>query len=298
MTNLRLAARGEATTTYTATTATTSDWTTVLSKPGAPTATLTGNVSIDTGTVGSGAAESLEWTITSAASAATAIRAVDLGFGFVGLSVVGAEHYTTHQSKSWCPPGTGCQEWEGGSATCIVGERCTADTLASSHRMMAQLGQVHVAPGQRGVGARWSPPDPVPAAFAELTKPGRSAFTGGSAPGSQAGVGAGYSGWSSQPALPFQSFAQYHEGGTLAGFASGSARINTQLRCGSVLPVTLKWGLFGDISADGGVNVDDAVLYTRTQYNGVDIIFGFDIILAPGSPFRVHHRCSSRAPGT
>ena len=39
-----------------------------------------------------------------------------------------------------------------------------------------------------------------------------------------------------------------------------------QLRCGRVLPVTLKFGVFGDLTGDGNVGQDDAVVWTREQW--------------------------------
>ena len=48
-----------------------------------------------------------------------------------GLPSSGDQHYTTHQTKTWCPPATGCQEWSGGGVSCALGERCDAASLAA-----------------------------------------------------------------------------------------------------------------------------------------------------------------------
>ena len=106
------AGHGEAHTAYANTTASSTSWTTTLTKTGAPTGTLTG--SAEAASSASINATELVWTLHSASWAgagagagAEVVRAVDLGFGFVGLPAVGDQHYTTSQSKNWCPPRTG-----------------------------------------------------------------------------------------------------------------------------------------------------------------------------------------------
>ena len=46
----------------------------------------------------------------------------------------------------------------------------------------------------------------------------------------------------------------------------GSARINTNLRCGDVLPVHLRFGFFSDITKDGRVDSQDSQVWTRSNY--------------------------------
>jgi hypothetical protein len=123
---------------------------------------------------------------------------------------------------------------------------------------------------------QWEPPQPLPFAYEALLKPGRSAFAGGvAATGSH-----GFAGWSSQPTLPFQSFGEYSEASDhLAGFSSGAARINANLRCGNVLPVTLRFGIFGDLSGDGTVDQDDTVIWTRNQYPLADSIYRHGLVV-------------------
>ena len=152
-----------------------------------------------------------------------------------------------------------CQEWHGGSASCEVGGAlCDSESLAA---------QVSPPPAESN---GWNPPLPLPWAYTQLLKPGRSAFTGGASSSGSAG----YAGWSSQPALPFQTFAE-EAGGALS---SGAARINTNLRCGSVLPVTLKFGVFSDLTGDGHVGQNDAVVYARNQYPLADWIYRVGLI--------------------
>ena len=110
---------------------------------------------------------------------------------------------------------------------------------------------------------------PLPWAAAALERPGRSAFAGGQT----AGASVGYSSWSTQIVLPFQSFAEYgdkKEPQVPTEFSSGSARINTNLRCGDVLPMTLKFGFFSDLTRDGAIDMNDAVVWTRQQYPRAD----------------------------
>ena len=151
------------------------------------------------------------------------VRAVDLGFGFVGLSTPSDQHYTTHQEKTWCPPRTGCQSWHGSSASCTVGgAACTAEHIASQHetphakqdkqqqqRQQQQQQQHHTnivtekkksggdgmssVPGH-SYRSGWQPPFPLPWAFKALQKAGRSSFAGGSSPSN----GVGYAVWSTQ----------------------------------------------------------------------------------------------------
>ena len=221
---------GEVTTVYSDTTGTATRWSTTLSKPGSGVSVLlAGSMRVAASAPPLTASSELVWTLTNATSKQMTVRAIDLGFGFLGLSEAAAQHYTTHQFKTWCPPATGCQEWHGGGASCTVGGRC--DTASAT--LSAQA------------ASPWHPPEPLPWAYTALLTTGRSAFTGG------AGKVVGYSAWSSQAALPFQSFGEYTTTAAIAdqqpqltGFSSGSARINTNLRCGDVLPVTLKFGVY------------------------------------------------------
>lgn len=114
---------------------------------------------LDSNATLSGNAAELVWVLDTAVTSAAGhvVRAIDLGFGFLvsslsphllvvyepiklqhafgndnnvgpfltdclwlqGLPSAGDQHYTTHQSKSWCPPSTGCQEWHGVSSHAI-----------------------------------------------------------------------------------------------------------------------------------------------------------------------------------
>eukprot|EP01043_Picozoa_sp_COSAG02_P055398 COSAG02_NODE_6414_length_3587_cov_2.185493_1_plen_951_part_00 len=262
------ATNGETKTIYSAVKTDSAFWSATLTKPGGATVNLAGAVSVAP-SIATKAVE-LEWTLTKAESQHVVVRAVDLGFGLVGLSHSGDTHFTTHQTKNWCPPGTGCQEWHGGLASCDNGGQCNAHSLA------AQLPPPLITNTVETHRAAWVPPHPLPFAYKALLKPGRSAFTGGAvASGSH-----GFAGWSSQPSLPFQSLCEYSDAAHhLSGFSSGAARINTNLRCGNVLPVTLRFGFFGDLSGDGTVNQNDAVIWTRSQYPLADSIYRHGLIV-------------------
>ena len=198
------AARGEAKTSYSATTAGSTSWSTALSKPGGVTVQLAGTISVATSASAAGASE-LEWTLVKAESPQMVVRAVDLGFGFVGLSSWSDKHFTTHQGKNWCPPRTGCQEWHGGMASCVNGVgQCDTASLAAQLPPPSAPSTGAAAEGDAADGRvpPWAPPQPLPWAYEALLKPGRSAFTGGVTATSSHG----FAGWSSQPSLPFQSF--------------------------------------------------------------------------------------------
>jgi hypothetical protein len=124
-----------------------------------------------------------------------------------------------------------------------------------------------------------------------LFKLGRGAF----AAGASATGTAGYAGWSSQPTLPFQAFATYKSGSSsrladegvlkpsgkvAVELSSGAARIHTNLRCGNVLPVTLKWGVFSDLTEDSKVDENDAVIWTREQHPKADWVYRSSLVLA------------------
>ena len=263
------AADGETETTYSASAVESAAWSTILTKTGGPTVNLRGTISVGTG--GSTSAWQLEWTLTTAESQEMVVRAVDLGFGFVGLSNPGDTHFTTHQTKNWCPPGTGCQEWHGGMASCVNDELCDMETIAT------QLPPITTDAAETHGQVSWAPPEPLPFAYQALLKPGRSAFTGGVT----AAATYGFAGWSSQPSLPFQSFGEYSDaaGHRLDGFSSGAARINANLRCGSVLPVTLRFGIFKDLSGDGKVDQNDAVIWARSQYPLADSVYRHGLVI-------------------
>lgn len=262
--------RGQTSTIYSDITAESTSWSTTLVEPGGLTVSLAGTVSVATN---AGASE-LEWTLMKAESQQMVVRAIDLGFGFVGLSTTGDKHFGTHQVKSWCPPGTGCQEWHGGIVSCAVDGRCDMGTMEAQLPSPPMLTSDLIETRER---VPWEPPQPLPFAYKELLKLGRSAFTGGvSATGSH-----GFAGWSSQPSLPFQSFGEYSKtvSNRLAGFSSGAARINANLRCGNVLPVTLRFGIFGDLSGDGTVDQEDTVVWLRAQYPLADSIYRHGLIV-------------------
>ena len=114
---------------------------------------------------GPGTEDALEWGLRSAqGSSAFAVRAVDLGFAFVGVHGIGDAYTYTSASKTWCPIGTGCQEWNirtvDGTVSRPSGARAGADT--TPHRTT------------RVLSASPYPPDPVPWAHAALVRPGRS----------------------------------------------------------------------------------------------------------------------------
>jgi hypothetical protein len=240
---------------------------------------LSGSVSIGSTNTLKGDAV-LIWTLVAAYCNQMVVRAVDLGFGFVGTSTTGDKHYLFEGKKNWCPLGfnatqhglpfpettyysNGCIPWHGSLRTMEAG-------VVAPHR------STHGATNAAGAHATRAPPRRAPTpkvtadmwAFSNLTRPGRSAFTGGHS------SSAGYAGWSTQIVLPFQSFGLHSssspDGVGALVVSSGSARINTHLRCGSVLPVTLKWGFYEDITGDDAVDVNDAVVWTRDQYPKAD----------------------------
>ena len=134
---------------------------------------------------------------------------------------------------------------------------CTVETLAHQ-----QVPRNNNSAGSGG----WQPPYTGPA-FEALLRPGRAAFAGGAS----ADGCAGYAAWSSQIALPFQAFSLGSAG--RAGLGAGAARISTKLRCGSQLPYTLRLGFFGDVTADGRVDEDDAVVWARGQSPLADSVY-------------------------
>eukprot|EP00947_MAST-08B_sp_MAST-8B-sp1_P003034 g3034.t1 len=91
-----------------------------------------------------------------------------------------------------------------------------------------------------------------------------------------AGVGM----FSSQLTLPYQAFQTAHK-----GVGIGAARINTHLRCGSVLPVTLRFGFFQDISGDGKVDDDDCRIFTRRQYPLADWLYRAGLVFKIGNDY-------------
>lgn len=224
---------------------------------------LVGNISLQATSAPVGATE-LVWTLLGASSMSDAIevRAVDLEFGFVGHT--NGTSFFTHQQKTWCEPGIGCEEWGGGPVQCGIGEDC-------SHQMRAAQ-VAHLLPPS-STGAPWKPPTPLPPAFLALLKPGRSAFIGAS-------TGAvGYAGYSSQPTLPFQAFGSARVGDQQHAYGAGVGRLNINLRCGNVLPVTFKIGLFGDVTEDGIVSMDDAVVYAREQFPLADSVYRAGLVM-------------------
>jgi hypothetical protein len=70
--------------------------------------------------------------------------------------------------------------------------------------------------------------------------------------------------WERNACLKFKKFDSRSE-----AEAWGKAK----LRCGRVLPVTLKFGVFGDLTGDGSVGQDDAVVWTREQWPLADWIY-------------------------
>ncbi len=238
---------------------------------------LVGNLSLQAAVAPVGATE-LVWTLLNASSvSAIEVRAVDLEFAFVGHA--SGTSFLTHQHKTWCEPGIGCEEWGGGAVQCKVGEDCShqmratqvARLLPSTFATTTGRGSDEKRTSQ--LAGPWEPPTPLSPAFLALLKPGRSAFIGAS-------TGAvGYAGYSSQPTLPFQAFGSAHAGGQQQTYGAGAGRLHTNLRCGNVLPVTLKMGFFGDVSGDGTVSMDDAVIYAREQYPLADSVYRAGLVM-------------------
>ena len=144
---------------------------------------------------------------------------------------------------------------------CSIGESCFDNRLPMEATDSKQKSQ-------------WQPPYPLPAAFSALLKPGRSAFIGAAA------GHAGYAGFSSQPTLPFQAFGGVSgDNSKHIQYGAGAGRLHTNLRCGDVLPITLKFGFFGDISGDGMLNMDDSIIYSREQYPLADSIYRAGLVV-------------------
>ena len=76
-------------------------------------------------------ASELQWTLLQANSQQIEVRAIDLEFAFIGHSSPGGVLHLTHQRKTWCPPGQGCEEWSGGGVSCRVGQTCSEVDRAS-----------------------------------------------------------------------------------------------------------------------------------------------------------------------
>merc|ERR1719359_297281 len=108
--------------------------------------------------------------------------------------------------------------------------------------MVGSAGMVDAVNISSRVG--WSPPSPLPWAAQALLDPARSNGVGAWTAAGGAGVGL----YSSQRTLPFRRYQR--DNGPIG---LGSARINVNLRCGSQLPVTLRFGFLNDITEDGTV---------------------------------------------
>ena len=248
----------ETTTRYTSrTTNSTTDavnWELVLTKASSGVAvTLVGTLAVETDSSISSASV-LSWSLLSASSAQITVRACDLGFAFVGLSGKGDGYYYTKSTKHWCPPGVGCMAW-------------------STAEMSGTVGVEEApAPASGLVEEGWSPPSPLPAAAQALLDPSRSNAVGAWTADGSAAVGA----FSSQLTLPFRRYST-SSGATDIGF--GSARINTRLRCGDVLPVTLRFGFVSDITTDGRADADDCTVWTRSNYPVADFVFRGALIM-------------------
>jgi hypothetical protein len=169
---------------------------------------ISGGISVGASDAPSGASE-LRWQVYSVRSSSIEVRALDVEFALIGHR--GGSSYMTHQHKTWCPPGTGCEEWGGAAVTCAIGGTCSRDTR---ERQLPQ------APTGR---VQWQPPHPLPPAFEALLKPGRSAFIGA------ADGKVGYSGFSSQPTLPFQAFGAHAAANQEYGAGAGRLQINLRV---------------------------------------------------------------------
>ena len=225
-------------------------WTLLLVAPGKIEVELTGTASVET----TGGSSTLSWSLLSASSEQVQVRAIDLGFAFVGLSGAGDRYYYTQSHKNWIAPGASARqgEWSCTTLDGTVGEEEQEGGLRS---------EVHQIDG--------FPPLPLPFAAEALMDPSRSNGVGGWTADGKAGVGA----YSSQRTLPFRRFHHREAGAATMAVGLGSARINTHLRCGSVLPVHLRFGMYSDVTGDGKADADDSTVWTRSQYPLADFVF-------------------------
>eukprot|EP00040_Diaphanoeca_grandis_P037223 m.241469 g.241469 ORF g.241469 m.241469 type:complete len:965 (-) comp33776_c0_seq1:288-3182(-) len=243
----------------------------------------------------------LIWTITSVSGSdggsPISVRAIDLEFAFVGLDTPGDTYYFTSSTKTWCPPDTGCQEWDTSDHTAVVLDELVHDKtvieeahasstnarVTRNQRLFTNQSAVAAANDtitNTGTGTSgWEPPT-IPWAHTALVKQGRSNSLGGWKPAANAGKGVGVGVYSTQRTLPFQLFRGTPTRG--GGVGLGSARINLNLRCGSQLPQQLRFGFFTDITGDGKVDADDSLVYTRNQYPVMDYVYRAGIILKLG----------------
>ena len=262
-TTLFCAGRNETTTAYTGVPdGSTVGWTVHLAALGhGIQVKLTGTATVqdDSGsTTGGGGSSALSWSLLSASSEQIQVRAVDLGFAFVGLSGAGDRYYYTQSHKAWTPPGVSGMEWSCHTVDGTVGED--------------EGGEQQQRPVVQTDGY---PPLPLPFAAQALLDPSRSNGVGGWTGDGKAGVGA----YSSQRTLPFRRFHQCAAAGPTTAVGLGSARINTNLRCGSVLPLHLRFGMFSDVTGDRKADADDSTVWTRSQYPLADFAYRGSVVL-------------------
>ena len=135
-------------------------WRLRLAGVGVVVVTLEGNMAVadSAGARSNSNSSALAWTLLSAWSDQIEVRAVDLGFGFVGVSGKGDGYYYTQSSKKWAAPNTSAMEWAVHTHGGVVG------------RPEAAVGR---APPRVRFDANWSPPLPLPWTARALADPSR-----------------------------------------------------------------------------------------------------------------------------
>ena len=228
----------------------TRSWRTVLHKADlGVTIELNGTISV--GGAGKLHATELEFTLVAATSNQISVRGVDFHYAFAGISGVGDSFYFGRSSRNW-GGGPGCGSW---GVSLEHGSVPSAE-LASSSRVPSNA-------SNDGGPCNW--PAVKPWALAALLDTARSNGVGMWKVNGSSGVGF----FSSQRTLPFRRFVSAD--GHSVGF--GSARMNTKLRCGNLLPQKLRLGFLTDLTNDGKASADDSVVWTREQYPLADFVY-------------------------
>ena len=246
---------GEVSTTYwydqeSGAAAQTRSWRTVLCKANLG-ATVELNGTISVGGADSLKATELEFTLVAATSSQISVRGVDFHYAFAGVSGVGDSFFFGRSSRDWTG-GPGCGSW---------GVHIEHGSVPSAE--LASTSRVPTNSSNDGGLCNW--PAVKPWALAALLDTARSNGVGIMKANGAAGVGF----FSSQRTLPFRRFVSAD--GHSVGF--GSARINTKLRCGILLPQKLRLGFFTDLTNDGKASADDSVVWTREQYPLADFVY-------------------------
>eukprot|EP00039_Didymoeca_costata_P007597 m.101573 g.101573 ORF g.101573 m.101573 type:complete len:939 (+) comp13746_c0_seq3:117-2933(+) len=218
---------------------------------------MSGDVALVDYVIGEGLSSALEWNIVNLSSPYVT-RAIELHYPIIGLGP-SSTLYMSSQSKTWCPPGEGCQEWA-----------------------QRNIGDENDASLEKG---GWVPPY-LPVAHQALVDPSRSQGIVG-----VDGIHAsGFSGWASQHTFAMKGFRTENSTG------AGPARINLNLRCGSVLPYKLKFGMFNDITADGLVNTDDGLVWERSQYRQAHYAYRMGLVWKLGNDYSSYKAQESYVP--